>query len=365
MGRNQRRLKKILDYYLIILDFLGLWFIYTGLIYLPTYPVREITGKHGILAFRVILFYHVCLPPDSFVETPFYTNAFGRNGVNYLINLGGAVDNFPATVAADYAVRAYCNGTATFEETREKLLLFSSCYYASRMGRLQMHHGEIDYTVPYIHAMKMDSTMRDLGRDTLHYEFISYETGEHTTWTMPGFWDEAYRFMMTVVKPVVYVAGDHITTTGTGDAYQWYYEGELMPDATDSILFIPWSGNYRVEFATRNGKTFSSEEYFAEGRYYDDPPAPSNYSIVALFPNPFNPSLTLRIIIRARVTINLALYNTLGQEVHTYSGFGNVSRHYFQREFTINGEGLSTGIYFLHVNIPGHLDEVRKVVLIR
>jgi len=89
---------------------------------------------------------------------------------------------------------------------------------------------------------------------------------------------------------------------------------------------------------------------------------PEEYSIVSAYPNPFNPSLKAVIALPESGELKLRLVNLLGQEVAliTNSHFG-VGYH----SFTINGDGLSSGVYFINATVPGKMNSFKKIVFIQ
>jgi hypothetical protein len=79
------------------------------------------------------------------------------------------------------------------------------------------------------------------------------------------------------------------------------------------------------------------------------------------FPNPFNPSTTIRFSLPRRAQVALRLFDVLGREVTTLldremeAGEHNVS---------IEAEGLPTGAYVCRLEVPGFV-QTRKLVLLR
>jgi len=88
---------------------------------------------------------------------------------------------------------------------------------------------------------------------------------------------------------------------------------------------------------------------------------PRRISLGQNFPNPFNPSTTLEYELPASGDIQIALFNTLGQEVSAiYQGFQSAGSH----EFTINGSDLSSGIYFVVLRFENEQHR-QKILLIK
>ncbi len=102
---------------------------------------------------------------------------------------------------------------------------------------------------------------------------------------------------------------------------------------------------------------------FVEVDDYDlNPIIPLNYKILSVHPNPFNPLTTIEIGLPIVSNIQLIVYNTLGQEVTTlYSGQHPAGYH----SFSFDGSNSANGIYFVRAYVPGRMNEVRKVVLLK
>ncbi|MBS1262278.1 MAG: hypothetical protein MAG453_01621 [Calditrichaeota bacterium] len=89
---------------------------------------------------------------------------------------------------------------------------------------------------------------------------------------------------------------------------------------------------------------------------------PERYQLGEAYPNPFNPSTTLRVALPEAAELELAVYNVAGQRVTTLqNGRLGAGEH----TFTFDANGLASGIYFLHAVVPGELDAVRKLTLMK
>jgi len=89
---------------------------------------------------------------------------------------------------------------------------------------------------------------------------------------------------------------------------------------------------------------------------------PTDYFVEEVYPNPFNSSTTISVELPRSSELKLSVYNITGQEVAVLANEQcSVGYHHF----TFNAGELSSGIYFIHARVPGKMDEVRKVVLLR
>lgn len=88
---------------------------------------------------------------------------------------------------------------------------------------------------------------------------------------------------------------------------------------------------------------------------------PLSYSLEQNFPNPFNPSTTIRFAIPVSGFTSLKVFNLLGQEVATL-----VSEELPAgwKEVTWNASGISSGIYFYTLR-AGNFVEVKKMLMLK
>jgi len=90
-------------------------------------------------------------------------------------------------------------------------------------------------------------------------------------------------------------------------------------------------------------------------------PAPSTMTLAQNFPNPFNPSTTIRYGLPARANTVLTVFNALGQQIATPV---NASEEAGYHEVTFDGSQLASGVYFYRLQAGG-LVLTRKLLLLR
>jgi hypothetical protein len=83
---------------------------------------------------------------------------------------------------------------------------------------------------------------------------------------------------------------------------------------------------------------------------------PASFSLGQNYPNPFNPATTIRYGLPVRSTVNLAVFNALGQQVRELvRGEEEAGFH----EVRFDGSGISSGVYFYRLRAGGFM-ETRK-----
>lgn len=89
---------------------------------------------------------------------------------------------------------------------------------------------------------------------------------------------------------------------------------------------------------------------------------PLTYGIQATYPNPFNPTMTVEISLPQTSALRVEAFDVLGRQVallHQGRAEAGV------RQFVLDGSGLSSGAYFVRASVPGKMNQVRKVVLMK
>ncbi|KPL13870.1 MAG: hypothetical protein AMS26_12785 [Bacteroides sp. SM23_62] len=94
---------------------------------------------------------------------------------------------------------------------------------------------------------------------------------------------------------------------------------------------------------------------------------PKEYALGKNFPNPFNPTTTIPVIVPEKSNITLSVYNLLGQQVkNLFSGSVTAGKHYFTWNGTDEGGNkLSSGVYLYCLNIAGGDQIVGKMVMVK
>ena len=88
---------------------------------------------------------------------------------------------------------------------------------------------------------------------------------------------------------------------------------------------------------------------------------PTTFSLSQNYPNPFNPTTTIVFALPRRSQVNMTLYNILGQTVATLVDEELSAGEY---EVTLNGNDLSSGVYFYRM-IAGEFVQGKKLVLLK
>jgi Secretion system C-terminal sorting domain len=166
------------------------------------------------------------------------------------------------------------------------------------------------------------------------------------------------------VNPGVPIEFPNLTQDVPGGAppglYTYAVKGGVYPDfvaAEDSFtfqkaLFGQASGN--DEWSTPFGITSSSDDLTTS--------APFEFELADVYPNPFNPTATVSLTLPDASVLTLTVHDVLGREVVSLADGSFSAGHH---SFTLNGESLSSGVYFVRANATGFGTATQKVVLMK
>jgi hypothetical protein len=88
---------------------------------------------------------------------------------------------------------------------------------------------------------------------------------------------------------------------------------------------------------------------------------PTGLALEQNYPNPFNPSTTIRYSLPRKSSVQLAIFNTLGQRVATLVR-GEKEAGYHEVRF--EASGLASGVYFYQLQ-AGEYVATKKLSLLR
>ena len=88
---------------------------------------------------------------------------------------------------------------------------------------------------------------------------------------------------------------------------------------------------------------------------------PSTYSLAQNFPNPFNPSTSIKYELPRTLHVNLSVYDMLGRQVLVLV---NEKKDAGIHEVHFNATNLASGVYFYRIQAGSYV-ETRKLCLIR
>jgi Secretion system C-terminal sorting domain len=89
---------------------------------------------------------------------------------------------------------------------------------------------------------------------------------------------------------------------------------------------------------------------------------PETYTLSSAYPNPFNPTTTISVTLPQAADLSVVVFNVAGRQIaELANGPFNAGSH----SLTFDASGMSSGLYFVRTTVPGELDQVQKVMLVR
>jgi len=94
---------------------------------------------------------------------------------------------------------------------------------------------------------------------------------------------------------------------------------------------------------------------------------PEAFALKDNYPNPFNPTTTIKYALPEAVDVKLEVFNVVGQVVRTLvDGHQNTGRYVVQWDASDDsGHSLSSGIYFYRLQAGDEFLEVKKMLLLK
>ncbi len=142
-----------------------------------------------------------------------------------------------------------------------------------------------------------------------------------------------------------------------GDSLEWTYvppfpvTKDSLADGRHSVVGEVGGGFSDTLWVTVNTLNAVREE----------PAAPQGYALENNYPDPFNPSTTIRYTLPVSGRVAVHVYNILGQAVGTLvEGNQNVGTY----EVSFNASALSSGVYFYRIE-SGSFSAVKKMMLLK
>ncbi len=144
-------------------------------------------------------------------------------------------------------------------------------------------------------------------------------------------------FATGATAPTLWISNDTLFSSHAA-AYQWYYNGSVIPGATDSFYVATQPGTYNVYITDDNGCSRLGNSIFYTG--INDNPGHSEFVV---FPNPTGNEFTVYGL-RLMVGSTIELYNVLGEKVY----YGKTEDPN-DNQAIVNVSTLAKGVYILEL----------------
>lgn len=179
------------------------------------------------------------------------------------------------------------------------------------------------------------------------------------------------------VNPIFHYSGDPVVPSGWISVYNsydisWNNIGPFELPANEKVdiwtAYIVGRGNDNLNSITKLKEYTASAINFYNSNFtqlpvgIDEVPViVDDYQLFQNYPNPFNPTTKIRYTIPKSGTVNLKVFNILGQEVKTLvNDFQRVGRY----EVDFSSKGLASGVYIYRLQVNG-FDQAMKMIILK
>lgn len=184
-------------------------------------------------------------------------------------------------------------------------------------------------------------------------------TDEGSTWTMRN----AGLQSLLISAVAMCVDGSIIAGTAWGGVYRSTSDGGMWNDMGlngRSIMTFAVAPDGYVYASTRGGGIYRTSSPLTT-LWEDLESVPQEYALDQNFPNPFNPSTTIRYGLPSHSHVTLFVFNTLGQQVAVLQ---NEEQEAGYHEVTFNGSNLASGVYLYRLQ-AGEFAQTKRLLLLR
>ena len=151
---------------------------------------------------------------------------------------------------------------------------------------------------------------------------------------------------------------------------QTSYEFAVDKNTKQEIQYNPsiWTANISNDIQYQHHDKINTDDqarftfYFVYSAASTTDIIPSDYVLRPNYPNPFNPTTTIEFGLPEQATVNLQIYNILGQQVQTIINNQSMSAGTYRYQW--GNANISSGIYF-YVIQANHFRKIGKMTLIK
>jgi hypothetical protein len=212
--------------------------------------------------------------------------------------------------------------------------------------------GEIDLTVtggtgPYTYSWDNGATTEDIDDLTQGTYTVTVTDANGCVVTASG----------TVIPgpdfPISISLVNGVLTSTTAPNYQWFLNGQIIPNATGQTYTPTQPGSYSVNTTTPNGCKYGSNVIVITG--VDEA---SNFANINVFPNPASDNITIKVDLLTPQKVVVDLVDVLGRKISQTTNGSKASSY----QFNMSVKELSQGMYFLTVTTENESKSVKVIV---
>ncbi|MBN8705353.1 MAG: T9SS type A sorting domain-containing protein [Bacteroidetes bacterium] len=190
-------------------------------------------------------------------------------------------------------------------------------------------------------------------------------------YTYPTFsFKTSYRMTGAGDTLFVFGSGDNGKTWVKLDSYQKESKSSWVLKSYDLESYFEQTDSVKIRFVVVKNSSVSSYAKIDDFKIvhngytsvHDPNSEKAGFQLLPAYPNPFNPSTTIRWIQPFGGEATIRVMNLLGQEVKVISAGVKVAG---QNEQTISFSGLTSGVYFYRIDLNGKSSPTGKLLLLK
>jgi minor extracellular serine protease Vpr len=145
-------------------------------------------------------------------------------------------------------------------------------------------------------------------------------------------------------KPEVFLSGERIKS-GAMVGNQWFFEGELIEDATSKYYSPTQTGNYSVQVTKNDCVSEMSDEYYYDMSGVENSAGQTDK--IDIYPNPADKAFVISFVSDTPANVSVRITDLIGKEilVKEFAGLNTQFRE------SVSVDNLHEGIYFAEVTI--------------
>jgi protocatechuate 3,4-dioxygenase beta subunit len=156
------------------------------------------------------------------------------------------------------------------------------------------------------------------------------------------------------------------TSTGSGDVRYYIATGPLtLPPASEDSVVVAFAIVAGESLQDLQANTAAAQSKYNTIVSVDDEAEsdaiPKIFSLLQNYPNPYNPSTTIKFTLPTPETVKLEVYNIVGQKIETMLKKPMPAG---KHDVEFNAQNLSSGVYFYRIE-AGEFQDVKKMILIK
>ncbi|MCB2211201.1 T9SS type A sorting domain-containing protein [bacterium] len=133
-------------------------------------------------------------------------------------------------------------------------------------------------------------------------------------------------------------------------------------DFPNTIVYEDIFYFWKVGFGSMGGQWADTDWSLAMNGLASPTELPQEYEVASVYPNPFNPTANINVALPEAADLSVRVYNINGQMVAELANGQFQAGHH---NLVLDGSSLASGLYFVQTQVPGQLNNVQKVTLMK